>query len=374
MTDGAGSPTPPAPRWRLGFSRLPLRARLTAVYTALFAGASLVVLGIAYGLLDHHLHRTLPGNLADPLLSRIAIQLALALAGTTLIAIAIGWFAAHRVLRPIGAVTAAARRVSDERLDERLALGGPHDEVRELADTFDAMLERLSHSIDAQRRFVANASHELRTPLTAIRTEVDVTLGDPNASAAELRQMGERVLAGTDELDELLEALLVLARSQSGVDRRTTVDLAETARRALAAVPTPIADVELRVRADRAEAWGDEPLLRRLVANLLDNALRYNRPAGWVLLETGSGVRDGRPCATLRVANAGPLVPPADLERIGEPFERLARHGTGSGSGLGLSIVRSVVAAHGGSTRISAPAVGGLDVTVVLPGPTLIPA
>ncbi|MEV4419859.1 HAMP domain-containing sensor histidine kinase [Patulibacter sp. NPDC049589] len=349
--------------------RLPLRARLTALYATLFAASTLVVLVVAYGLLSGHLHRTLSDRLADPILDRVALQLVLVLVGTTLLAIALGWVAARRALRPIGRVTAAARRVSDERLDERLALDGPHDEVRELADTFDAMLDRLSAGMLAQRRFVQNASHELRTPLTAIRTEVDVTLADPDATDAELRAMGERVLAGADELDDLLEGLLVLARSRRGVDRHEDVDLTATARAAVAEAPAcPTLQLSVHPRTPAARAWGDGTMLGRVAINLVDNAVRYNEDGGWVRVETAEGERDGRPWATLRVANSGPRVPAADIARIVEPFERLGRHGTGSG--LGLSIVRAVVDAHGGSTRIEAPETGGLDVTVSLPGPT----
>jgi signal transduction histidine kinase len=349
--------------------RLPLRARLTALYAALFAGSTLVVLAVAYGLLGDHLRGTLPDRLADPILDRVALQLVLVLVGTTLLAVALGWVAASRALRPIGDVTAAARRVSDDRLDERLALDGPQDEVRELADTFDAMLDRLSVGLQAQRRFVANASHELRTPLTAIRTEVDVTLADPAASTAELRAMGERVLAGADELDDLLEGLLVLARSRRAVDRHEDVDLTAAAREAVAAAPAcPTLELSVHPRTPAARAWGDGTLIWRVAANLVDNAVRYNQDGGWVRVETAEGERGGRPWATLRVANSGPRVPADDVERIVEPFERLGRHGTGSG--LGLSIVRAVVDAHGGTTRIDAPESGGLDVTVGLPGPT----
>lgn len=353
-----------------GVRRLPLRARLTALYAALFAGSTAVVLAVAYGLLGDHLRSTLGDRLAGPILDRVALQLVLVLVGTTLLAIALGWIAATRALRPIGEVTATARRVSDDRLDERIALQGPHDEVRELADTFDAMLDRLSAGLQAQRRFVQNASHELRTPLTAIRTEVDVTLADPAAGAEELRAMGERVLAGTDELDDLLEGLLVLARSRRGVDRHEDVDLTAAARAAVAEAPAcPTLELSVHPRTPRAVAWGDGTMLGRVAVNLVDNAVRYNEDGGWVRVETAEAARDGRPWATLRVRNSGPRVPPADLDRIVEPFERLGRHG--SGSGLGLSIVRAVVDAHGGSTRIDAPEAGGLDVTVTLPGRAL---
>ncbi|MGX6447098.1 sensor histidine kinase [Patulibacter sp. S7RM1-6] len=357
----------------MGGPRLPLRARLTALYAGLFAASTLVVLLVTYGLLGGHLRRTLPDRLADPILHRVGLQLALVLVGTTLLAVVLGWLAAGRALRPIGAVTAAARRVSDERLDERLHLDGPDDEVRELADTFDAMLDRLAAGLGAQRRFVANASHELRTPLTAIRTEVDVTLGDPAATVDELRAMGERVLAGTDELEALLEALLTLARSQRGIDRREPVDLTAAARRAVAAAPAcPTLTVSVHPRTPRAIAAGDPALLGRVAANLVDNAVRYNADGGWVRVETAEGREGDRTWATLTVANSGAVVPPDDVARLVEPFERLGRHG--HGSGLGLSIVRAVAEAHGGALELAAPASGGLVATVRLPAAADPPA
>lgn len=351
----------PAP-WR----RWPLRARLTALYTALFTASSAVVLLITYSLLDGHVSRTLPGRLADPILDEIALQLVFVLVGTTLLAAAIGWVAARRALRPIHAVTAAARRVSDERLDERLALDGPEDEVRELADTFDAMLDRLATGLSAQRRFVANAGHELRTPLTAIRTEVDVTLDDPGADVAELRRMGERVLAGADELNDLLDGLLVLARSQRGIDRRTAVELGDAVRRVADELPVPDdRTVTIDPVARPVEVWGDAVLLRRVIANLIDNGLRYNHAGGVVRVGVEVTTGDQR-WATLRVTNSGPVVAPEDVARLTEPFERLGRHG-GGGSGLGLSIVQAVVQAHGGELAITAPTTGGLVVEVRLP-------
>jgi len=346
-------------------SRLPLRARLTLLYGGLFALATLVVLAIAYAVLDRHLARTLPDDLADAALRDAARDLALTFVGILLLAGAAGWWAAGRALRPIGRVTAAARRVSEERLDERLALGGPRDEVRELADTFDAMLDRLAAGIEGQRRFVANAGHELRTPLTALRTELEVALDDPAADAAALRATGERALGDVDELERLLESLLALARArrQGGGPaplRREPVDLADLARRAAAPVADPPA-VELD--AAPAPTTGDPVLLGRLVANLLDNACRYNRPDGWVRLESGA---DGGE-ALLRIVNSGPRIAPEDLARLTEPFERLGRHAGERGHGLGLAIVAAVADAHGGDLRIAAPAEGGLDVVVRLP-------
>jgi signal transduction histidine kinase len=348
--------------------RLPLRARLTATSTALFAIGTSVVLAVAYGILDRHLGRTLPSDLAAPILSDAALQLALTLVGITLLAGAAGWWAAGRALRPLKRVTATARRVSDEQLDERLALDGPRDEVRELADTFDAMLDRLAAGIDRQRRFVANAGHELRTPLTALRTDIEVTLADPDADVAALRRMGEQALGDVDELEGLLASLLALARAQRAPLQRRPVTLDGLVRTALADLPDDAPAVELE--AAPAPVVGDPALLARVVANLLDNACRYNRPGGWVRVATerAAGRGPGAGTAVLRVANTGPRVDPDDLERLTAPFERLGRHGDGRNHGLGLSIVAAIVRAHGGDLTLAARPEGGLEVTVRLPG------
>ncbi|MCK9248264.1 MAG: HAMP domain-containing histidine kinase [Solirubrobacteraceae bacterium] len=380
-----------------------LRARLTLLYTSLFAGSTLVVLAIAFTLFAGHLQDTLPDDLASPLTSRLGLQLALALAGTTLLAIAIGRVVAGRALRPLERVTATARRVSEDRLDERLALDGPHDEVRELADTFDTMLDRLSASLDAQRRFVANAGHELRTPLTVIRAEAEVALDDPDADVAALRAMGGRVIDEVDAMNGLIDALLVLARGQAGLQHREPVDLAAVVRREVdpsadraatataigAEGPTPgdrntaaqadhegdpapggraqadpdgsPAGVPVIVTGDRAMTAGDATLLTQMVRNLVDNARRYNRPGGRVDVD----VRATPGTVTLRVRNPGPTIAPEDLERLTRPFERLGRHG--SGSGLGLSIVQAVVDAHDGALSLTGGPEGGLDVLVTLP-------
>ncbi len=364
-------------------ARLPLRTRLVGIFALVFAASTAAVLVVSYVLMRDHLESTLAPGQSTPILRDLAAQYALALLGTTLFAAGLGWIAARRLLAPIAAVTGAARRASDEHLDERIALGGPADELRELADTFDAMLDRFQESIEAQRRFIANASHELRSPLTAIRTEVDVTLADPDATVAELREMGVRVLEGSDELDRLLAALMVLARSQRGLMASSPLDLAQVAmlvaqdagRQAQAARVS--LDVDLP-HAAGVEAplpvpiSGDPALVRRLVANLVDNAVRYHRPGGTVLVqvreETAGGAgASAEPEAVLRVVNLGGApVPDAEVERLRQPFERLGRTFVG-GSGLGLSIVQAVAEAHAGRVELSAPAAGGLEVVVRLP-------
>ncbi|HEV2815581.1 MAG TPA: HAMP domain-containing sensor histidine kinase [Solirubrobacteraceae bacterium] len=340
-------------------TRLTIRARLTALYAALLAASTAVLLALSWWLMDRHLHRTLPDRLADESAETLALQYVLAFAGTTVIALAAGWLLAGRVLAPIKRMTEAANAVTDERLDERVALDGPHDELRELGETFDAMLDRLQASLDAQRRFVANASHELRSPLTVIRTETEVTLADPAASADDFRGMARIVLEATDRTEALLDGLMVLARSQRGLLRSDPVDLCVVARRAAAGgmASARAAGVRIEVQADGvATVPGDESLLERLVANLVDNAVRYNEPGGWVV------VRAGAP--GVEVENSGAVVPPEALDRLTQPFERLNRARDARGSGLGLSIVRAVADAHGGTLDIAARPDGGLRVRV----------
>ena len=344
---------------------LTVRARLTGLSVLVLVAATAVVLGTSYGLMADHLRATLPAAAADDVLRRLATQYGIALAGTAILALAVGWAAAGRLLRPLKTITATARRVSDERLGERIALEGPQDELRELADTFDAMLDRLQAAMEAQRRFVANASHELRSPLTVIRTEADVALADPEADVAELRRMGETVLEATDRTEALLDGLMVLARSQRGLVQRRPADLAVAARRAAhdAAGAARKAGVRLDVQAQEAPVVGDDPLLARLVGNLVDNAVRYNDAGGRI--EVATGRVNGT--AHVRVANTGPRVPADAVDRLTQPFERLGRSADGHGAGLGLSIVRAVAEAHGGTVTIAAPTAGGLDVTVELP-------
>jgi len=337
-----------------------VRARLTALYGALFAGSVALLMAVSYVLMDGHLHRTLPTPAAEAALGELLTQYGVALLGFTLVALALGWAMAGHVLRPLATITAAARRVSDERLDERIALRGPRDELRELAGTFDAMLDRLGDAFEAQRRFVASASHELRTPLTVIRAEADVALADPRASAAELREMGEAVLVATERMDALLESLLLLARSQRALARREPVDLALAARGALGLAGAESAHraVSLRASLEPARVVGDPALLERLVGNLVENAVRYNRPGGTVEVRTRG--------ARVEVENTGGHLDPATVARLTEPFERGGRFGD-RGAGLGLSIVRSVAEVHGGTLALAPRQGGGLVATVSLP-------
>ncbi len=279
-----------------------------------------------------------------------------------------GWVVSGRVLRPVRAITETARRASEQHLGERIGLTGARDELRELADTFDEMLERLDQAFAAQRRFVADASHELRTPLTVMRTAIDVTLAKPSRGAAQLEAMALRVRRSVDRAEKLIDALLTLAISDRGQVASQPVDLATAAEDALDSAAAEISHRGLTVDADigQAVASGDAELLDRMVGNLVDNAVRHNEPGGWIRLSTGTA--DGS--VLLRIANGGPALAPDVVITLFEPFRRVgARTGSGAGVGLGLglAIVRSIASAHGGTVTAQSPPGGGLDIRVVLP-------
>jgi signal transduction histidine kinase len=282
-----------------------------------------------------------------------------------------GYLLARQALRPIAKVTRTARQLSTETLDQRIGLGGPDDELRELADTFDEMLARLDAAFDGQRLFVANASHELRTPLSVIRTEIDVTLSDPEASNEELRRMGEVALAATDRAQRLVGSLLTLARLQSGgrgdLEVREPVDLAGLIPPVLDSVETEAKDrsISIEVEAAAARMTGDPRLLERLIGNLVENSVRHNVTGGWIRITCGSA--DDR--IWLHVANGGQVIPPGDVDLLFEPFRRGGKVRTATrGSGLGLSIVRLIVEAHQGRLQAAAPPFGGLAIRIDLPG------
>lgn len=285
------------------------------------------------------------------------------LAAATLLAALAGWIVAGRVLRPVHKITAAARAASEHNLTARVALHGPHDELRELADTFDTMLNRLQTAFESQRRFVANAGHELRTPLTIMRTTLDVVLAKPAATNSDLRAMGHDVRAAVDHADRLIESLLTLARSERGLTVHEPVDLATIAEDVLDVTdPTGRA---LHASLETAMTSGDPVLLERLIANLVDNATSYNVPDGEVWVTT-STVR-GR--ANLVVANTGPVIADSAVHALFEPFQRLQERLTGHGFGLGLAIVASITTAHHGTVGAQPRPGGGLTVTVTLPPP-----
>ncbi|WP_443216956.1 sensor histidine kinase [Saccharothrix sp. ALI-22-I] len=279
----------------------------------------------------------------------------------------LAWTITGRVLQPVHDVTDAARRLSAESLGERLRLDGPRDEVAELADTFDEMLDRLQAAFESQRRFVANASHELRTPLAVVRTELDVTLADPDADAEELRRMAGVVRAATERAEQLVSALLLLARTDGlGLAVREPVDLNAVVESAWKAARPEAEDRQLRVSflTAPAPAVGDPALLERIAGNLLENAVRHNVPGGWIEVRTEGGPE----WTSLRVSSSGHVIAPDRVDELFEPFRRGGTDRTArTGTGLGLSIVKAAVAAHEGQVHASVVPGGGLSVAVHLP-------
>lgn len=382
-------------------NRWTIRVRLTVLYGGLFLVAGSILLAVTYFLMEQSLDRRgtsgkdLAAQLRDPLPASIAsvrltlgdgrevtiaqiqqdaagrqqqikqdaldslvTQGAVALGAMTVIAIGFGWLMSERALRPVHQITATARRVSKGSLTERIALRGPHDEIKELADTFDEMLAQLDRAFDGQRRFVANASHELRTPLAINRTLIEVALGRPD-TRSDLRQLGETLLEVNARHERLIDGLLTLARSERTVTARDPVDLADVARHVVER-DAP----EATLRSVPSPTVGDPVLLEQLVRNLVQNAVTYNVPDGWVRVETD--VVDG--LATLTVSNTGPVVAAYEIPALFEPFRRLRdRTGSAGGAGLGLSIVQAVARAHGGDVEALPRDGGGLVVRVTLP-------
>jgi signal transduction histidine kinase len=307
-------------------------------------------------------------------LSRLLTESAIALGIMALASIGLGWLMAGRALRPVRTMSTRARGISERNLHERLSLEGPDDELKELAETFDGLLGRLESAFESQRGFVANASHELRTPITLERALVEVALADPHPTVDSLRDTCQRVLVASGQQERLIEALLTLARSQRGLESRGPVDLGAVTAEVVQAVPANGLQVDAEL--GDACATGDQAMVERLVANLIENAVRHNQPDGWVSAWTG--VREGRP--TVEVANAGPRVDDAQLSELLKPFVRAVSNGNGNGRGngggrlhdghglgLGLSIVQAISEAHGARLSISAPPEGGLRVSVAFP-------
>jgi signal transduction histidine kinase len=273
----------------------------------------------------------------------------------------LGWIAAGRALRPVHRITAAARAASEDNLAARVALRGPRDELHELAETFDEMLDRLQAAFEGQKRFIANASHELRTPLAVMRTTIDVVLGSPDSTPDDLRGMATDIHAAVDDAEHLIDALLILARNERGLAVHDEVDLATVAEDVLDTADPR--DRRVHVKLEPAVILGDPVLAERLIANLVDNATRYNTADGdiWISTRAIAGSSE------LTVANTGPIVDPADAMRIFQPFQRLDDRTSQAGSGLGLTIVASIAAIHGGTATARPHNNGGLSVTVTIP-------
>jgi signal transduction histidine kinase len=299
----------------------------------------------------------------------LLIAFALALAVFAIAATVIGWLLAGRVLHPLSTITAAARRISASSLHERLALHGPDDELKELADTLDGLFARLEASFEAQRRFAANASHELRTPLTRERTLLQVTLADPDSTTDTWQAVSRELLASNTEQERLIEALLTLATSEAGLDEREPTDLAAITGTLLAAARPAISQRDLQVHADLQPAviTGDPLMIQQLAGNLIDNAVRHNVPGGDIEVSTATGDAG----VVLSVTSSGPLIPAADVDRLFQPFRRLGpRPARPSGHGLGLSIVRAIASAHGAVITARPRPGGGLTIEVTFPPPT----
>jgi signal transduction histidine kinase len=296
----------------------------------------------------------------------VAISL-IALAIMTVVSVIVGWFVAGRMLRPLRTMTTTARRISERNLHQRLAVPGPRDELKNLGDTIDSLLDRLETVVTAQRQFAANASHELRTPLTLQRTLLESILTHPRPTPAAWRSACERALAATDTEAQLIEALLTLARSQQNPDHPEPVDLASvTAGVIRAAEPHAAAlGVTIETRLESNYISGDIGLIERLVSNLLENAIRHNLPRGWVQVL----VRDQAGETTLQVTNTGPAVPPDQVGRLFQPFQRLSpqRAGRHDGVGLGLSIVDAIARTHTAALSARPGPQGGLDIEVTFP-------
>jgi signal transduction histidine kinase len=306
----------------------------------------------------------------------LASLVALGVVGIT--AAGLGWVVAGRALQPLQRITATARRVADRNLHERIALDGPRDELKDLADTFDAMLERLDRAFDGQHRFVANASHELRTPLAINRALIEVALDDPHASEP-MRQLARTLLAVNERHERLIDGLLTLATGEQEITRPVPVDFSDVVRHVSSecAAAAQAAGIDLRTSCGGAAVSGDPLLLERLVRNLLDNAIRYNVPEGGFITVT-TGRMAGQ--ALLTVENTGPAVPPHEIPTLFEPFRRLAaerladssRSAVSRVAGLGLSIVESIARAHGGEVCAHSRQGGGLVVEVRLPSLALV--
>jgi signal transduction histidine kinase len=403
-----------AARIRAGVRRLRprrIRTRLALLYAVLFLLAGSALLALTYGLLASRLPKPTPaaagvkqapnpqlaalckeGKLGPPSNQKLLEKCKKAFAAgaqagsqsqrdrtlntlldvsliglgiATLASAGLGWVISGRVLRPVRAMTETARRASELHLGERIALAGPDDELKELADTFDLMLARLDAAFASQKRFVANAAHELRTPLTAMRTAIEVTLTKPNRSPEQLEAMAGRVKRSVAQAEATVEALLTLATSEAGRTATEAVDLATAAEDALDAAAPAITERRLTVDAalDPAPTAGDRVLLERMIANLVDNAVRHNNADGWIRIRTS----EGPDAAVFEIANTGPIVPEEQIPTLFEPFARAEeRINSMDGVGLGLSIASAIATAHGATITAHGRDGGGLQVSVAI--------
>jgi signal transduction histidine kinase len=388
-------------------SGMRVRLRLTLLYGVLFLLSGAVLLAVTYLLVAHSgpnvamsttsttpsggrsfsvfLGETLPGDVQLPeaerriaeavreqarrqqadIMHQLLLQSGVALAIMSVISAALGWLVAGRVLRPLRTMTDTIQLISARNVHERLAVTGPRDELKNLADTVDGLLGRLEAALDSHKRFVANAAHELRTPLTLEHALLEEAVIDPDATADSFRGQFEQLMAVSEQQARLLESLLVLATSERGLDRLESVDLSGLTGDVLRAAEPKARRQDLVVAAEVRPAWvtGDATLVERLVANLVDNAMSYNVPDGRVEVATGTeGAR-----SFLSVTNTGPTVPPEMVDQLLSPFQRLDRTADDGHHGLGLSIVQSIAAAHSADLTVRARPEGGLAIGVLFP-------
>jgi signal transduction histidine kinase len=372
-----------------------VRWRLTLLYSVLFLVCGAALLAITYWLFTKFAFAYYPPKPNLPLagkppnpailafiealarrraidLHRLQVGYGVALAVMAVVSGVLGWVVAGRVLAPLRTITATTARISDTNLHERLAMEGPRDELRLLADTIDELLGRLEAAFEAQRRFVANASHELRTPLTMMRATLDVAIAKPDGVPVATRELDAELRVDLDHADRLLESFLTLARAQNGrLDEHNQVALEPIITAALAARADQIADKQLTVetRLGAVEVDGSATLLTRMIENVIENAVRHNQPGG--VIELSLAPLNGQ-LARVTIDSSGPILDQTAVALLAQPFKRLSQDRTGSqhGHGLGLSIVAAVAAAHSGSVDLKAREEGGLRVQITLPAAT----
>jgi signal transduction histidine kinase len=383
---------------------LRMRTRLAVMYSVLFLLAGIALLGLTYALVVKVLLPvpTFHGKPIPPALAPLckppptsasllaACKQAIAASGagafdqrestlhalqgasvialgvTAIAAVGLGWLASGRALRPVRSITEAAQRASELSLGQRLALTGPDDELKQLADTFDVMLERLDAAFTSQKRFVANAAHELRTPLTAMRTAIEVTLSKPTRTPEQLEAMATRVKQSVERAEATVEALLTLASSEVGPMAEEALDLATAAEDALDFARAAIDERDITVDAELAPApvSGDRLLLERMVGNLVENAVRHNEPGGWIAIRTARQDDTG----LLEIANTGPVLTAEQIPMLFEPFSRAQqRLHSSDGVGLGLSIASAIARAHNATITARPRPGGGLEMTIAIP-------
>jgi signal transduction histidine kinase len=386
--------------WRLRHPRTTVRGRLTLLYGSLFLASGGALLAVTYVLVERNFPivnqkftpfgvGSISGGLTSPGgrgsspnspsalaalvsaqrntdLHHLLVDCLIVLGIMAVVSVALGWLVAGRVLRPLRTIAATTRQISEDNLHQRLASEGPQDELKDLSDTIDGLLARLEGAFEAQRRFVANASHELRTPVTVARALLEMILSDPAPTLDSFRSTCEEVLAAGEHQEGLIEALLTLARSQRGLDHEERFDLAHV----VGDVVEPFEEIaiakglNIQIAIEPTQVVGDLRLVERLVSNLVENALNHNVPNGRI--DVAVRTRAGNP--SLRVANTGPRVPPLQIDRLLQPFQRLAndRAGDHDGLGLGLSIVAAIANAHGAVLSVE-PGDTGLDIEVTFP-------